>query len=748
MPTWGWALITGGFVWVLYVLTLAPDTAFWDTSEYIATAYILGLPHPPGNPFFVLLGRTWILLLGWTGLGVAARVNLLSATASAGAAAIWFLTVARIWSRFTADRTKVLVASGAAVLVSATAFTVWAQSNVNEKVYTVSLLFVALVSYVAVLWQDHADRPSGDRLVVLIAFLLGLGATNHQMSIMPLLALGVYVLWHRWRTILRWRLVLGGLAFALIGFSVQLLFVPIRSARNPVIDEADPQCESLWDAVTPSVFETFNGKKKLLVRCDALAASMAREQYQKGPLSERQSPLKAQVANYRQYFDWQWARSLPPVPRMIVTLVFFALGILGLLRHRRGDPHSFGYFATLLLTVSVLLIYYLNFKYGYSQYPEIPTPLHEVRERDYFYILSFNLWGLYAGLGIASLWSALAGRLEMERAGGHRAGRLAAPVLGVALLPLLFNFSYADRRGDYSARDWAYNLLESVEPYGVLFTNGDNDTFPLWYLQEVEGVRQDVTVIVHSYLGTKWYAKQLRELTRPCPEGVDPRARPSVAVCQRPFDTEAAIEPYRDMTPRAPTRSILSLNDEQIDRVPNFSVVPAGFEVPFSDHIRISFPTDTVVTHPDLLAYRIIRDSLGDRPVYFASTAPPVYQHWALQPYLLRQGLAHKLIDGVLESTTDTVELGAPFDVRWIDRKRTETLLWDVFQLEYLLGWERWPEPSTRASIPSQYYLAHVALGEAYRLRELPEDAQRNYDRGTALLRLAGPLLGSAEGGQ
>ena len=75
LPVWGWAVISGFAVWLLYVFTLGPTTAFWDTSEYIATAHILGIPHPPGNPFFVMFGKVWLLFTAWTGLGVAARIN-------------------------------------------------------------------------------------------------------------------------------------------------------------------------------------------------------------------------------------------------------------------------------------------------------------------------------------------------------------------------------------------------------------------------------------------------------------------------------------------------------------------------------------------------------------------------------------------------------------------------------------------------------------------------------------------------
>src|SRR5210317_899237 len=92
-PPYGWAAVAGLAVFALYALTLSRTTAFWDTSEYIATGHILGIPHPPGNPLFVVLARAWSILLAPLGLPVAVRVNLFSALMSAGAHAFWFLVV-------------------------------------------------------------------------------------------------------------------------------------------------------------------------------------------------------------------------------------------------------------------------------------------------------------------------------------------------------------------------------------------------------------------------------------------------------------------------------------------------------------------------------------------------------------------------------------------------------------------------------------------------------------------------------
>src|SRR5687768_15379635 len=196
------ATIAGVTVLLLYILTLSPTTAMWDAGEYMAAAYGLGLPHPPGNPFFVLLGRVFSLLpIAPT---VAQRLNVLAALSSAVAAGVWFLVAHKVVAGWITGRWQRFAAAAAAALIGASAFTVWHQSVVNEKVYTVALAGLAIISWLIIRWLDAPDGPRADRTLLLIAYLLGLGYTNHMAGMLAAPSVLVAVLARRPAILLRW----------------------------------------------------------------------------------------------------------------------------------------------------------------------------------------------------------------------------------------------------------------------------------------------------------------------------------------------------------------------------------------------------------------------------------------------------------------------------------------------------------------------------------------------------------------
>src|SRR2546427_1947360 len=321
----------------LYVLTLAPTTQFWDTSEYIAAAYVLGIPHPPGNPLFVLIAHVWGLLP--LAAGYAMRINLLAAVTSAIAAGCWFLVSERWMRAWVPAQLPRRLAAVAGALAAATAFTVWNQSVVNEKVYTLSLLSIALVLWLIVRWDDQPAGEGHDHHLMMIVFLLALTCTNHMMGVLvgPAVVVLLYPLlkdqrqadeaarrveWSQWFVFcsvyalivasglenagplkLAAVLFLGALAYAflqarnwdfavavllvaIVGVSVYL-FLPIRAAHFPPINEGEPTTwKALWDVLT-------------------------RQQYGKPPAWERQATVVAQAGMWFQYFSWQWGRDFP-----------------------------------------------------------------------------------------------------------------------------------------------------------------------------------------------------------------------------------------------------------------------------------------------------------------------------------------------------------------------------------------------------------------------------------------------------
>jgi hypothetical protein len=715
-PPYLLALLAAALVFALYASTLAPSTAFWDTSEYITTAHILGIPHPPGNPLFVLFARAWDLLLSPTGLATAVRINLFSSVMSAGTAFFWYLVTWRILSFFSPEERVRRIGAAVSVLVSATAYTVWNQSNVNEKVYTLSLFTIGALSWLAFLWRDHVEAHEGakarrwhdDNAIVLMVYILALAVANHLMTFLAAPALVVFLAMVKPRLFLNWKLYVYAAAFGVFGLTVHL-FLPIRSAENPVINEAAPTCSSVPAALV-SIVTYGNGG------CTNLSDALARRQYAKPPVTDRLAPFSDQFANFFQYFDWQWSRSVDgtngyfATGRIPFTLLFLALGLWGAAEHWKRDRKSFAYMGVLVFTLSVGLVYYMNFKYGYGQVQarRMSMELAEVRERDYFYLVTFSLWGLWCGVGLTALWLTIA-----EAVGGRSRLLAGAPVLLLGAIPLVLNWSYASRANDYAARDWAYNLLQSVEPYGVVFTNGDNDTFPLWYVQEVEGVRQDVTVMVMSYLNTDWYVRQLNGLTRPCPKADAWSADHTRIICQRPYVPSAATPFYGN--PAAPRRSVLAMDSAQITAIANSPAPPLTEDQVFSARgVNATLPRGTQLLPAHIFALSIIRNAWGDRPIYFATTTN-AHEELGLFGNVARQGVAYKLM------TNEEIKRMVPMPVdnqytrifgAYVDPARTRALLDHTFQYHDLLTKAHWTDDATRA-IPSYYGYAFYSLAQA-----------------------------------
>jgi hypothetical protein len=742
-PPYRAALGVGALVLAGYVLTLAPTVTFWDAGEFIAAAYTLGIPHPPGTPLFVLIAHVWGTLIP---IGeFAYRTNLLSAVLSAAAAGLFFLVVHEslrgVAAGLEAGAARLLRTGGAAcaAVLGAFGFTNWQNSNETE-VYGVATFTIAGMCWLVHLWRERRGTERGPRLLLLVVFLAGLSIGNHLLALLAgpaVVAFLVATLWQRpaaeparrreeWGQVAVvagiWALLIGtglgsttltavgalcflgaaafaatggsgafallSLAIAAVGFT-PYLYLYIRSGQNPIINEAAPA--------------TF----------DALLAVIRRAQYPpRSPLDDPTVPhgpdnpgrtlamIGLQLVNYVQYFDWQWARSLGAGLRTVVTLLFVTLGLRGALAQRRSDPAAWWLLLTLFLVTGLGLVAYMNFKpgfsVGYDRYPEGQD--HEVRERDYFFVVSFIVWGLWAGMGAAAAVRTLAGGAGLAR-------RFAPALLALGLLPVALNWTSASRRHGPDARlaaDFAYDLLNSVPPYGVLFTYGDNDTFPLWWAQEVAGVRPDVTVVCLALANTDWYMRQLRDHpTRP----VEAAALPAI---------------WRDSIPPRPDWPLHNLTDSMI------ATAMEGYYVPEPQTVRLGPLTrelraGTVLYPNDIMSLSLVQQNIGRRPIVWAVTAGRSYA--GLGEYVVQKGLGFHLGTALPDTSDPRLDLrrlaGAPLDL-----PATEELLYRVYRYAGLLEEGAAGLDPTSASAAASLSLPFVQLVYAY-LEGAPEKARR-----------------------
>jgi len=475
----------------------------------------MGIPHPPGTLLYVALGRGWIVASGWL-LGAARAMNVLSAVATAAAGALTTWMIAReARSTRGAGGAWGAVASG---LVAGWMCSAWANATESE-VYAVALLHVVAMLACAL---RAADAGDDERWLALTAYLMALAPALHLSALVgapAAIAVAARRADGRWSG--HRLLMLGGTLVAAAGIGrmstalvvVGALLIVIGTTRAP-----QPVRASL--TLLPLVALATSALLIMLVRArhdpllnqgdpstwSALADVVARRQYPVGGLWPRRAPVWLQLANIVQYADWQvamgWGRGIfTTVPRVLAAVLYLVLGTLGWRAMRHDAPRLARLLVVLAVCGSLGVAVYLNLQpgnsIGWGLLPE-GTP-HEARERDYFFVLAFWAWGCFAG------WGALA-----------LARRVRRPPLALvaALVPLAGNWFVVDRSSEPAAsapRRFAHALLADAPPNAVLFTSGDNDSYPLWYLQQVEGMRPDVQVVALPLLPAQWYTQEVTD---------------------------------------------------------------------------------------------------------------------------------------------------------------------------------------------------------------------------------------------
>jgi len=624
----------------MYLKTAAPSVPFWDCGEFIATSYIMGVPHPPGAPLFVLIGRLFSLLP--IGKEIAWRVNLISVLSSALCALFMYLISVRLLLLWRAGRRPVFasdaagartslwdllpVYAGSAVGALCIAFSDTFWFNATEaEVYGIAMLVSMFGIWLAFVWSDRQEDPNSDRILLLIAYLFGLGAGIHLQCLLTIPSI-LLLVWFTNRRPLRnpWMWI-GVVLLFMLGYSTYFSLF-IRSGLDPAIDENDPE--------TLRSFRYFLQRKqygeesllsKLFDRKAPFWTFQLNDMFIKYFMQQYPLPLPSWVLSFRK-------ATKPEALPVSVPVIPILLGLIGMYAHLRREWKGFAIMFIVFGLMGLGLVVYLNM--------EDPQP----RERDYFFVGAFMIFAMWIGIAISWIL-------------GHVRRAMPTPAVPVALtaffllLPIgmgTAGYHSHDRTGNYIAYDYAHNILNSCEEDAILFTNGDNDTFPLWFLQEVERIRRDVKVVNLSLLNTNWYIKQLRDF--------EPRIAIKYSdqyiddVLCGP-DIEAIIRAGRVDGVERSTGRVLPWSAKEVTAAGLKWTMPAakGYSL-----LRVQ----------DVMVYNIIRWNQWTRPVYFAVTVAGENKI-GIDDYLSMEGMVFRL-----ERTKGQL----------MNAERSRHNLWDVYR--------------------------------------------------------------------
>jgi len=706
------------FSFAVYLSTTAPTVPFWDCGEFIATSYTLGVPHPPGSPLFLLIGRIFSMIP--TSSDIAFRVNLISPIVSALAVMFLFLITIQLLQFRGKPETKMqkfMVYGGAFIGAMTFAFTDSHWFNaVEAEVYAFSTFLTAIVVWLILAWEEKADQPGHERYLLIIAYIVGLAISIHLLNLLAIFFIALIIYFKRKKiSSIGWLvldLIIGvaiaGLLFliflqfkmgtllqasftlgiftliyyqlyrksakprlrehaqnVLMAFAASAIFLVInvgvikglpiiadkvglwamvltiaiifalaiwainkkhnltaltmmslvlivvgystyatifiRSTQNPTIDENDPETthqavsylnrEQYGDRSFTDIFDRAKWKPEA-----AYKYSGAMDYFWNYQIKEM----------YVRYFNWQFiGREEANVDFFQFILPFpFLLGIFGLYYHFNKDKQKALAVLALFLFTGLMIVLYLN--------QDDPQP----RERDYSYVGSFFAFAIWIGIGATALMESIA-NLKLKKTKLAQNLTFVAGGLLLLALPvnvLVANYHEHDRSGNYVAWDYSYNILQSCEPNGIIFTNGDNDTFPLWYLQEVEKVRKDVKVVNLSLLNTPWYIKQLRN--------VEPKI--NIGPLSDETINNISLMPWQKRTVKISPPPDSFFNSPEHPELKKFGNNPKNLPpMEWEVEPTLTFGKQGFLRVQDIMVLQILEANRWERPIYFATTVSP-----------------------------------------------------------------------------------------------------------------------------
>ena len=672
----------------VYLMTLSRTVVFWDVGEFCAAAYLLQVPHPPGSPLFLLIARLASMVP--FNHDVAYRMHAISAVGSALGVMFLYLISVKVISRLNAamestlERIYVYGASAIGALSLAFGTTYW-DNSIEAEVYGLSMLFMGAIIWLAMRWSERSNEAGNEKYLFVIAYLIGLSIGVHLLSLLAIFTVMFIVYFAKYEytreSFIRFSLITVGVFFVVYpgvvkwlpsmldgevgGYRSELLvYVPLAviiAAAYWAYKTTKTNQKLLHVALVSFLLIVvgYSTYTMVIIRANVanmpmnennpnnlarLTSYLSREQYGEAPILKRRysnEPMHAptwqnyssdmdfllryQVNHmYVRYLLWNYVGAAGDEQDAGITWkdtfgIPLILGLIGMYYHFRKDwKTALVYFITFIVMGLALALY---------QNQQDPQP----RERDYFYVGSFLVFSMWIAIGLIAVADFIKTRLRDVRM--YRWGLVGSLVVFTAAIPVNFlrlNWHDHDRSRNYIAWDYSYNILQTCDKDAIIFTNGDNDTFPLWYLQDVEGVRRDIRIVNLSLVNTPWYILQLKNEQ---PHGA---MKVPISLSDGQIDR---LQP----TAWEPRKMEISVPKEVYDRfrITDTATIHQG-KVTFTLPNTIQFGDVKAIKVQDIMVWDIVRTNVWQRPVYFAVTVSPDSKI-GLDDYMWMDGLAWRL---------------------------------------------------------------------------------------------------------